>query len=192
MRMSSVRDLIGIQPVLMHKDGDGPDPVYYMFSDITLDDSWHNMTILVPGNYEGEFPKTYGHYHGAQVKETYKVISGEGIFLLQRKKFDKKMWLMEQVEDVYAVRAEAGDEITISPDFGHAWSNVSKGPLVLYDDWKSGHTPADYVVIERLQGLAYYLVNKNGKVSFAPNPHYQNLPEVREMSAKQFGELKKK
>lgn len=183
---------MGIQPVLMHKDGNGPDPVYYMFSEITLDDSWHNMTILVPGNYEGEFPKTYGHYHGTQVKETYKVISGEGIFLLQKKKFDKKMWLMEQVEEVYAVLAKAGDEITITPDFGHSWSNVSKDPLVLYDNWKSGHTPADYVVIDRLQGMAYYLVNKNGKVTFSPNNHYQNLPEVRELSAKEFGELKKK
>lgn len=192
MRLSSVRDLIGIQPVLMHKEATGPDPVYYMFNNVTTDNSWENLTLLVPGNYEGEFPKTYGHYHGTQVKETYRVVSGRGIFLLQKKKFDKKMWLMEQVSEVIAVSAKAGDEITITPEWGHSWSNVGSDPLVLFDNWKSGHTPADYVVIDRLQGMAYYLVKEGGKISFLPNKHYQNLPKVREVTAKEFGELQKK
>lgn len=192
MRLGSVRDLLGIQPVLMNKDASGPDPVYYMFNEISPDPrGWFNMTLLVPGRYEGEFTKTFGHYHGAQVKETYRVISGTGIFLLQEKKFDQKMWLMEQVSRVIAVKAEAGDEITITPEWGHSWSNIGNEPLVLYDNWRSGHTPQDYAVMERLQGLSYYLTFDNGKISFVPNNHYQNLPEVEEMSADEFKALKK-
>lgn len=148
--------------------------------------------MLVPGEYDSEFPKTYGHYHGSQVDETYQVVSGKGVFLLQRKKFDQKMWLMEQVEEVFAVHGEAGDEITISPDFGHSWSNIGTDPLLLYDNWKVGHTPADYVVIDRLQGMAYYLISDGGKVKFEQNNHYQNLPKLKEMSAKEFRELQKK
>lgn len=192
MRLGSVRDLIGMQPVLMHKEATGPDPVYFVFNHISLQGPFVNMTIIAPGSFEGEFPKTFGHYHGVDVPEHYKVISGEGVFLLQKKAFDKKMWLMEQVSEVLAVHAKDGDEITIPWDFGHSWSNIGQTPLVLFDDWKEGHDPSDYAVIERLQGMAYYLVNKDGKVVFEPNNHYQDLPKVKEMTAVEFGELQKK
>ncbi len=193
MRLGSVRDLMGIQPVLMNKEATGPDPVYFMFNHISLDPSGPaNMTVIAPGMFDGEFSKTFGHYHGVDVPEKYHVVSGKGIFLLQKKAFDKKMWLMETVSEVLAVHGEPGDEITIPWDYGHSWSNISNEPLVLYDNWREGHDPSDYAVIEKLQGMAYYLVNKDGRVSFVANNHYQNLPEIKELSAKEFGELQKR
>lgn len=192
MRLGSVRDAIGIQPVLRNRDASGPDPVYFMFNHISLGSKWANMTVIAPGSFDGEFPKTFGHYHGVEVDETYEVISGKGIFLLQKKAFDKKMWLMETTSEVLAVHGETGDRITIPWEWGHSWSNIGGEPLILYDNWTAGHDPSDYAVIEKLQGMAYYLINKDGKVVFEPNNHYQNLPPVREVTAKEFGELKKK
>jgi fructose-bisphosphate aldolase class II len=52
------------------------------------------------------------------------------------------------------------------PLFSSHMLDLSEEPLLLYDDWKEGHTPTDYVVIDRLQGMAYYLLNKNCKVFF--------------------------
>ena len=41
-------------------------------------------------------------------------------------------------------------------------------------------------MIEKLQGLAYYLIDDGGKVKAVPNPKYQDLPQPVWMSAEEF------
>lgn len=97
------------------------------------------------------------------------------------------VWNM--VDEVYLISAKPGDEIVISPEWGHSWSNVGKGPLISFDDWRAGHKPTDYEVMEKLQGMAYYLVEENGQPKAVPNPNYSNLPEPKWISAHEFKEL---
>lgn len=186
MRLGSVRDLMGIAPVLMNPSAPGPDPVYYVFNNVTEGGPWANITIMTAGKYGKEYPKTFGHYHGAQVLETYHILSGEGVMQLQKRFMDQKMWVAEKVMEVLLVRVNAGEEITIGPEYGHSWSNVGELPFITYDNWTAGHEPTDYAMIEKLGGLAYYLIDGGGKVKAVANPKYQDLPEPVWMNAEEF------
>lgn len=188
MKLGSTRELSGLKPVLKDPEAIGPDPVYWVFNDV-MNREWANITITVPGNFNGEYPKTFGHYHGVDTPETYHVIEGEGVMLLQRKHLEDGSWDMKAVDKVYLVRAKAGDEITILPEYGHSWSNVGNVPLITYDNWTAGHSPSDYEPIEKLKGMAYYLVEENGKVKAIPNPSYTNIPEPVWTNAQEFKNL---
>ncbi len=185
MKLSSTRDLAGLKPVLKDSNSTGPDPVYWVFSDAT-DSKWANVTMIASGSFNGEFPKTFGHYHGVDVPEIYHLIEGQGILLLQKKHMEGETWIPEKVSEVLLIQAKPGDEILITPEWGHSWSNVGTGPLISFDDWRSGHTPGDYEKIEQLQGLAYYLISENGQVKPVPNPHYVDLPEPKFITAAEF------
>ncbi len=185
MKLGSIRELSGNKPVLKNPDSSGPDPVYWVFPEISSNE-WANMTVIVPGLYGDEYPKTFGHYHGVDVHETYHLIEGDGILQLQKKKIVGGKWVENEVEEVFLVRAKPGEELLITPEYGHSWSNVGKGPLISFDNWRSGHTPSDYEIIEKLQGLSYYLVEDNGEIKAIPNPKYNNPPEPQWISASEW------
>lgn len=151
----------------------GPDPVYQVFTDLN-DHFWINKTVLAKGRLGKEFPKTAGHYHQVKVDEKYYVAQGKGVLVLQTA---DKVWL---------VKAGAGDEVIIKPEFGHSWSNVGEDELVLFDNWSVPHSPADYAPVLKNHGLAYYLVDENGEVKAVPNQNYQNPPKPRWLTAAEF------
>ncbi|MBI2595517.1 hypothetical protein HYW46_02150 [Candidatus Daviesbacteria bacterium] len=186
MKVGSIRKLEELKSVLKDTHAIGPDPVYWVFSELS-DLNWANMTVIAPGSYSGEYPKTFGHYHPEDAAdETYHLVEGEGVLMIQKKHTENGVWVPDMVDEVYLIKAKPGDEIIIKPQWGHAWSNTGKGPFVSYDNWRSGHTKADYEAIEKLQGLAYYLVEENGEPKPVPNPNYKNLPEVVWITEEQF------
>lgn len=189
MKLGSIRELSGMKPVLRNPDSTGPDPVYWVFPEVS-DSGWANVTMIVPGNYNDEKPKTFGHYHPVDaVDETYHLIEGEGVLQLQKKHIVDGVLDPERVEEVYLIKAKPGDEVVIKPEMGHSWSNVGSGPLISYDNWRSGHTPSEYEPIEKQQGMAYYLVEEGGKIKAVPNPKYKDLPEPIWITAEEFKSL---
>lgn len=190
MKIGSTRTLEGLKPVLKDPSSIGPDPAYWVFSEVGSK-PWDNVTITAPGLFNGEYPKTFGHYHPVDAKdEIYKVISGEGIFLLQKKFIDKNgKWVEDKVSEVVLIRAKIGDEIVIKPEWGHSWSNIGNTPLITFDNWIWGHTPADYQVIEKLKGLAYYMVEDNNTPTPIPNPNYKSLPKPKWLTAQEFNRV---
>lgn len=177
MKLSSIRTLEDLKPVLQDPHSNGPDPAYWVFSEVA-ENGWANITIWAPGKHGGEYNKTFGHYHpNNAVDETYHVIEGKGILQLQKKHVENGVWVMEKVDEVFLIKAKPGDEIVIPFEYGHCWSNIGDGPLLTFDDWRSGHSPSDYEPIEKLHGLAYYLIEENGEVKTVPNPRYKDLPK---------------
>lgn len=189
MKIGSVRSLAELKEVLENPKSEGPDPVYWVFSELAHQ-RWANLTIIAPGSFSGEFPKTYGHYHPENAPdEIYHLIDGEGVLLMQKKKITDGKWIEDEVDEVVLIKAKPGDEIVIKPLWGHSWSNIGQYPLLSYDDWRFGHKPSDYEVIERLDGMAYYLNSDKGEIKAVPNPKYKNLPEPKWMSASEFAAL---
>lgn len=184
MRINSVRDLEGLRPVLMEENSTGPVAVYWVFSEVS--DQWENLTIITPGKYSQEFPKTYGHYHNSKEPEIYHLVQGEGLLLLQKQHDDRGVFIPEQIDEVIILTVKPGEEVKITQEYGHSWTNLGNTPLISYDNWKSGHTPADYTPIERLHGMAYYIIEENKKPKAIPNPNYQNLPEPQWLSVQEF------
>lgn len=185
MKLSSIRDLQWLKDVLKNPDSQGPDPIYWVFSEASQE-KWENITIWAPGKFDEEFSKTFGHYHGTPINETYKVIEGEGIMVLQKKYFEGDKWIPEKVDEVLLIKAKAGDEMVITPEYGHCWANIGNTPLITYDDWRSGHQPSDYEDIKKLHGLAYYIIEEGGEIKALPNPNYQNLPQPIWLTPEEF------
>lgn len=191
MLLKSTRVLKEMGPVLadpnINDESDSSKPIYWVFSNVSK--LWENMTVISPGSINKEFNKTFGHYHSSPVTEKYKLISGKGILLLQKRKFADDDWINDQIEKIYFVEFVPGDEIDISQEWGHSWSNIGSDPLVTLDNWKEGHVPDDYTPVEKMGGLGYFLMQKDGGANFVPNPKYKDLPKPEWLSARDFNKL---
>ena len=188
MLLKFTRTLGEMIPVLMESPEIKDDsPVYWVFSNVSK--KWENMTVISPGNLGKEFPKTYGHYHPTDTVEKYKLLSGQGLLIMQKRKFVDDDWKDNQIEKVYFVEFLPGDEINITSEWGHSWSNISSEPLVTLDDWKDGHKESDYEPMKKLQGMSYYLISKNGQAEFVTNKNYKDLPKPEWITASDFNKL---
>lgn len=173
MKLSLKRTLSEMREVMLDPAAAGLDPVYEVWTELP-DHFWINKTVVFPGRLGKEFTKTYGHFHSTPVEEVYYVTQGKGILVLENER------------EVLLVRAEMGDEIIISPEFGHSWSNVGKDELVLFDNWSIPHSPSDYAEIKRLHGMVYYLTEKDGEIELLANPNYQTHPSPVWLTAKEL------
>ncbi|MBN1162604.1 hypothetical protein JXA34_02560 [Patescibacteria group bacterium] len=193
MKLKSKRAFAELAEVLKNPEEGGPEIAYWVFEDISSS-KWKNLTLITPGRYGDEYPKTYGHYHTSeQMFESSKLISGEGIFLLQKKFYDRNgNWIQNRVESVYFIQAMPGDEMVYIPrEFAHSWSNVGNLPLITYDDWiETGQPTHTYAEIRNLKGMAYYLVeNPNGQIDYVSNLNYIDNPEPKWVTPEEFNYL---
>lgn len=173
-----------MQEVLLHPEAPGPEIHYYMIRGGT---DKTNITVWETGTVGGEYIKTYGHYHVGQLDETYWIISGEGIVLLQTRKVDSAgNPIDDEIESFKAIKVKAGDSVFIPSGTGHLVVNTGKMWLVTRDDSPvnfaevdpvslPGH--ADYEPLKKLRGFAYCAVEENGKAVLVKNPNYKVIPE---------------
>lgn len=179
MKLGSIRKFDELRAVLKDPKSLGPAEVYWVFSEVSS--IWANVTMITPEPLGEEFPKTFGHYNGTPVPELYHLALGEGVLLLQKKTEEEN-----KVSEVLLIKAQPGDEIIIQPEYGHSWSNTSQGVLISLDNWKEGHQPSDYEIIEKNHGMAYYLIKDGESIKALPNPNYQDLPEPVWLTAQEF------
>ena len=170
-----------MREVLMSPDSSGPEVHYYM---IRGGQDKRNITVWESGVVGSEYIKAYGHYHIDDFVETYKILEGEGILLLQnRKKDEKGNFIDDEIVSFRALKVSAGDTIPIPPFSGHLLVNVGNTWLVTSDDSPvnlndSASMPqhADYEPVKKMKGFAYYVVEKDGKPALVRNDKYKNVP----------------
>jgi len=168
--------------VLMDPNGAGPAIHYYM---IRGGVSQKNITVWEPGTISGEYIKTYGHYHIGDLSEMYWIIYGNGVALLQRLAEDENG---EMIPDVVAefkvILVKAGDEIFMPPKFGHLVANVGNTYFATTDNSPvnfGDKDPADfpghanYELVKKMRGFAYYVVEHDGKPALKRNPLYKSI-----------------
>ncbi|HEY4503172.1 MAG TPA: glucose-6-phosphate isomerase family protein [Candidatus Paceibacterota bacterium] len=171
--------------VLMDPKCSGPTIHYFM---IRGGSERRNITIWQGGLVGDEYIKAYGHYHVDDFIETYKILEGEGILMLQTRKINAGGEPVDdEVESVRAIFVKAGDEIPIPARVGHLMVNTGASWLVTSDDspvssGKSSESAwpehADYAPVKKMHGFAYYVVKKDGKPFFVKNENYKNTPEI--------------
>lgn len=171
---------------LMNQKAKGPEIHYYM---IRGGSKKRNVTIWEAGKVGSEYIKTYGHYHVGKLSETYWIIYGEGIVLLQERKKDAKGNPIDnEIKSFKAISVKTGDKIFIPENTAHLVVNTGKSWLITIDDspvnFKEadpvslpGH--ADYEPIKKLHGFAYYVVEKNGKPTLVKNRFYKSIPDAK-------------
>jgi len=168
--------------VLMDPKGKGPAIHYYM---IRGGKEQRNITVWEPGTVSGEYIKTYGHYHVGNLDETYWIIFGEGIALLQKLALDDEgEMIADVVEDFKAIPVKIGDDVYMPAGYGHLVVNTGTTYFVTADDSPvnfdeanpvsmPGH--ADYTLVQQMQGFAYYVVEHEGKPALRRNKKYKEI-----------------
>lgn len=167
----------------MDPNGVGPTIHYYM---IRGGVDQKNITVWEPGTVAGEYIKTYGHYHIGQLDETYWIIFGQGIALLQKLAVDKNgQMIADLVDEFKALVVKSGDEIYMPPGYGHLLVNTGSTYFVTADnspvdfgekkDEASMPGHADYEPVKKMRGFAYYVVEHQGKPALVKNKLYQKI-----------------
>lgn len=184
-----------MKEVLMHPELPGPEIHYYM---IRGGKDKKNITVWETGNIGGEYVKTYGHYHVGKLDETYWILEGEGVVLLQRRKTDADgNPIDDEIEHFYAIKVKPGDHVFIPSGTGHLVANTGKVWLVTSDDSPvnfeeadpvslPGH--ADYEPVKKLRGFAYYLVEENREPTLVKNPNYKVVPEPEWLTPEEYAQ----
>lgn len=197
-----------MRQVLMKPDSPGPDIHYYMIRGGT---EKTNITVWEPGTVGGEYIKAYGHYHVGKISETYRILTGEGILMLQRRGMGADgAPVDDEVTACYAVRVKSGDSLFIPSGIGHLLINTGEVWLTAVDDSPvnfsesnavsmPGH--ADYEPVRKMKGFAYYVIeNTDGgldtgargdfdKVKFIKNPNYKNTPDIIKLTSEEYTSL---
>lgn len=158
--------------------------LYYMYRDLYLSRSDQeklldqnlrfDITVIPPRMLGVEYAKTAGHYHplvpGSNVTypEIYEVLEGEALYLLQK----------QDLSDVVAVSAFAGDKVLIPPGYGHITINRSNNTLKMTNfvarDFSSLYEPY------REMGGGAYFFTKDGWIK---NDHHPEVAKLRRMDA---------
>lgn len=171
-----------MQEVLMDHQGVGPPIHYYM---IRGGKDQKNITVWEPGTISNEYIKTYGHYHIGKLDETYWVIFGTGIALLQKLAVDEKgQMIADVVEEFKVVPVKQGDQVYMPTGYGHLVVNTGETYFVTADDSPvdfeerdpvslPGH--ADYQLVKQMKGFAYYVVENNGRPALIKNKLYKEI-----------------
>ncbi len=171
-----------MKDVLMDPDGHGPAIHYYM---IRGGADQKNITVWEPGTVSGEYIKTYGHYHVGDLSETYWIIYGQGIALLQKLAEDENGRMVpDEVSEFKAIPVKAGDEVFMPSKYGHLVVNIGQTYFATADDSPvdfeerdptsfPGH--ADYALVQQMRGFAYYVVEHEGKPALKKNHLYKNI-----------------
>ena len=143
----------------------------------------YDITVIPPNMLGQEYVKTAGHYHptvpGTDMSytEVYHVIEGEATYLLQRTDNGK-------VTDVVVIKAQAGDNVIVPPNYGHITINASDKTLKMAN-WVCGEFTSIYEPIRKLSGGAYYLLD----TGFIQNPKYDNVPPIRYLEPTNYPEF---
>ena len=173
-----------MQEVLMDPNGIGPAIHYYM---IRGGVDQKNTTVWEPGTISGEYIKTYGHYHVGELSETYTIAYGQGVALLQKLAEDAEgNMIPDVVAEFKAIPVAAGQEVFMPAKFGHLVVNTGRTYFVTIDDSPvdfeerdpssfPGH--ADYELVKKMRGFAYYVVEHEGKPALKKNPLYKTIQQ---------------
>lgn len=169
-----------MRDVLMSPESPGPAIHYYM---IRGGKQKKNVTVWQSGTVGTEYIKTYGHYHVGNLDETYRVVQGEGVALLQKMVEENGMPVPDKIEEFKAIKVRQGDSVYMPPGYGHLVVNTGTEWLVTTDDspvegaGDSASMPghADYENVKKMRGFAYYVIEQNGAPALAKNPLYTEI-----------------
>lgn len=175
----AVRDIDQMREVLLDSKINEPGELYYMYRDVyrlkekpllEANSLRYDVTVIKPDALGRELMKTAGHYHPKDFGELYEVLEGNALCLLQRPSAGD----FRVIEDVIAVKAQAGQKIVIPPRYGHILINPGPGCLVT-SNWVSSRFSSEYGLYKQASGAAYFVA---GNLEFIKNQFFKELPAV--------------
>jgi glucose-6-phosphate isomerase len=171
LKNPDIRKIKDIENVLLDDRTAKANPeqeLYYMYRGIKEENGLrYDITIIPPFLMGDEFVKTQGHFHSSGHAEMYIVLEGEAIFLMQKG--------IDEIEDIYAVKAVKDDVVIVNKGYGHITINPSARETLKIANWVSPECISDYEPIKNKRGAAYFYTIKG----WIKNSNYTNVPEIR-------------
>ncbi len=159
----TTRMVSDLEEVLMDPKRAGPQGIaYHMFRDVYTHGSLrYDVTIIPPRMFGEEFVKTYGHYHpeakpGLSYPELYQILSGEAVFIMQKKKRDDSV-------DCIITKCRRGDVVFVPPNYGHVMVNPNPSATLVSANIVSNNFSSEYGEYKENHGAAYYYTQEGLK-----------------------------
>ena len=183
----STRKAEQIKKVMLDPEADIPHNTYYMLRNIpglSKGSQRLDLTILPAIKLGQEFNKTFGHIHQGNEPETYKLLLGEALFLLQKfslegnkpglKEFERPI----TVEKIKIIHPNRGEIVEIPSGWHHETINIGNLPLILVN-WIPANTKNYYHLVEEMHGFGYYIIDNNEDgYELVENKNYTEVPEA--------------
>lgn len=166
--MITVKTRNELKDVLMDPKEPGVKEPYF----VIYGENGENITVLESGKNGDEFNKTYGHFHNYQGVEIYHCLYGQGLLVMQRN--DEQ----NDAKEFRVVTLRPGTTAEIPAGYGHALINTGKHFLVIVDNASRSPKAHNYEPVKERQGLAYYVIDKQGDISFEENKNYRFHPQI--------------
>lgn len=130
-----------------------------------------NIVAVASGKNGFEFNKTFGSLQSLGGSINCVCLFGHGLLLMQRSNNG-------DVKEVKVVSLRPGRSTEVPSGYSYCLINTGSSFLVVLDTSspKKEAAPDQYLVEK--QGLAYYVVEKKGEISFEKNPHYSFHPQI--------------
>ena len=156
-----------IKDVLMEPKEMGVKEPYF-----TIPEEDQSIVVVSPGKNGVEFNKTYGLFHQFQGVLLLQCLYGQGVLLMQRN--DER----GEAKEFKVVTLNAGRQISVPAFWAISFVNIGKTFLVILANIDIGSKDIETKPIIDKHGLAYYVVEKKGEVSFEQNPNYDVHPQI--------------
>ena len=131
-----------------------------------------NITVIASGKHGLEFNKTLGYFHTFAGVIIYHCLYGQGILIMQRGDSQG------EIKEVRVVALRPGMVHEVPAGYGHAISNIGKNFLIVADNAPQDAKTQNIDILKAKKGLAYYVVDKKGNVSFEENKNYGFHPQI--------------
>ena len=155
----------------------------------------YDITVIMPGQINGECKKTSGHYHGWTARRTntyaevYEVLKGTALYVLQKSPdFDTADPSGLSIEDIILVTVPEGKTLLVPPGYGHCSVNIGEGPLV-FSNLAYVPCPLHYEPVKYYHGMSWYAFRDRNGVALKQNTRYGEIPSPRYASVLENAEL---
>lgn len=156
-----------LKPVLMKGIKPGVKTPYYF-----IGDNGQLIFVVTSGLNGSEYNKTLGYFNNFPGMQTYQCLYGQGIFVMQRN--DES----GEAKEFRVVSLNPGRQVLVPAGWGMCLVNSGDSYLVVLRNSPLDEKYIDSKAIIEKQGLAYYVVQKKGEISFEENPNYQIHPQI--------------
>lgn len=137
-----------------------------------IEDSQQLIFVVSPGKNGMEFNKTKGYFSNYESMQTYQCLYGQGILLMQRNDLER------EAKEFKMVSLTSSRQVSVPAGWGMCLVNTGSNFLVVLRSSFLDEKLAEIKPIVEKRGLAYYIVEKKGEISFEENPNYSFHPQI--------------
>ena len=183
--------LESLLPTLLNKSLSYPQDVYneynsvYHHDDNYLAESEVNFDIIyLPAGLLGiEYIKSHIYYspvlaNAGSYTTIVEVLYGKLTIIMQKNRMPADEFEFDTyVEKAYMIKVKQGEKCPIPKGYFFTFINTEDYPVIFVRINKL-QTHADYNLLKREGGLAYYCIRKNAREEIVLNPRYRDTPKI--------------